>query len=100
MINIGTLSAFVVVSLGVLVLRKKYPDLKPDFRVPFGPVLPVLSAVLCLYLMTNLAVETWIYFAGWLIAGFLLYFAYGRRHSRLNEKFSDVAPAGTGQETL
>ena len=66
MINIGTLSAFVMVSLGILVLRKKRPDLKPAFRVPFGKVLPVVSAVLCLYLMTNLAVETWIFFAsGW-----------------------------------
>ena len=93
MINIGTLSAFVVVSLGVLVLRRKRPDLKPAFRVPFGPVLPVLSAVLCLYLMTNLAVETWIYFAFWLVAGFVLYFAYGQRHSRLNEKFASTRGA-------
>ncbi|MCQ2000302.1 amino acid permease [Arthrobacter zhaoxinii] len=99
MINIGTLSAFVVVSLGILVLRKKRPDLRPAFRVPFGPVIPVLSAVLCLYLMTNLAVETWIYFAGWLLIGFLLYFAYGQRHSRLNEKFHDVAAAGAGRDT-
>ena len=93
MINIGTLSAFVVVSLGVLVLRRKRPDLKPAFRVPFGPVIPVLSALLCLYLMTNLAVETWLYFAGWLLIGFLLYFAYGQRHSRMNEKFASIRQA-------
>lgn len=84
MINIGTLSAFVVVSAGVLVLRRKRPDLKPAFRVPFGPVLPVLSTLLCLYLMTNLSVETWILFAGWLLLGFVVYFGYSRRRSRLN----------------
>lgn len=88
MINIGTLSAFVVVSLGIIVLRRKRPDLKPAFRVPFGKVLPIVSAVLCLYLMTNLAVETWIYFAGWLVVGLIIYFAYGQRHSRLNERFA------------
>ncbi|MGW9404437.1 amino acid permease [Arthrobacter sp. NPDC055585] len=93
MINIGTLSAFVVVSAGVLVLRRKRPDLKPAFRVPFGPVLPVLSALLCLYLMTNLSVETWIYFMFWLALGFLLYFIYGRRRSRLNPKNTQPLPA-------
>ncbi|MGG5175111.1 amino acid permease [Pseudarthrobacter sp. J1763] len=90
MINIGTLSAFVVVSLGILVLRKKRPDLKPSFRVPFGKVLPIVSAALCVYLMTNLAVETWIFFAGWLVIGLIIYFAYGQRHSRLNERFTDA----------
>jgi basic amino acid/polyamine antiporter, APA family len=96
MINIGTLSAFVVVSLGILVLRKKRPDLKPAFRVPFGKVLPVVSALLCLYLMTNLAVETWIFFAIWLAIGLAIYFAYGQRHSRLNERFSAASTAVNG----
>ncbi len=83
MINIGTLSAFITVSLGILVLRKKRPDLKPSFRVPFGKVLPILSAFLCTYLMFNLATITWVFFGIWLLAGFAIYFAYGRRHSRL-----------------
>jgi basic amino acid/polyamine antiporter, APA family len=96
MINIGTLSAFVVVSLGILVLRRKRPDLKPAFRVPFGKVLPIVSAVLCLYLMTNLAVETWIFFAIWLVIGLAIYFAYGQRHSRLNERFGDANTAVNG----
>lgn len=87
MINIGTLSAFVTVSLGILVLRKKRPDLKPSFRVPFGKVIPILSALLCTYLMLNLATVTWVFFAVWLVIGFAIYFAYGQRHSRL---------AGTG----
>ena len=96
MINIGTLSAFVMVSLGILVLRKKRPDLKPAFRVPFGKVLPIVSAVLCLYLMTNLAVETWIFFAIWLVIGIAIYFAYGQRHSRLNEKFAEARASVNG----
>jgi APA family basic amino acid/polyamine antiporter len=97
MINIGTLSAFVMVSLGILVLRKKRPDLKPSFRVPFGKVLPVISALLCLYLMTNLAVETWIFFAIWLVIGIGIYFAYGQRHSRLNERFSEAKASVNGR---
>jgi APA family basic amino acid/polyamine antiporter len=96
MINIGTLSAFVTVSIGVLVLRKKRPDLKPAFRVPFGKVLPIISAVLCLYLMTNLAVETWIFFAIWLVIGIVIYFSYGQRHSRLNEKFAEARASVNG----
>jgi APA family basic amino acid/polyamine antiporter len=100
MINIGTLSAFVMVSLGILVLRKKRPDLKPAFRVPFGKVLPVVSAVLCVYLMTNLAVETWIFFAFWLVIGLAIYFAYGQRHSRLNEKFASEKAAVSGKAAV
>ncbi|HSN36652.1 MAG TPA: amino acid permease [Arthrobacter sp.] len=96
MINIGTLSAFVTVSIGVLVLRKKRPDLKPAFQVPFGKVLPIVSAVLCLYLMTNLAVETWIFFAIWLLIGIVIYFSYGQRHSRLNEKFAEARASVNG----
>ncbi|WP_422934007.1 amino acid permease [Sinomonas sp. P47F7] len=93
MINIGTLSAFVVVSLGIIVLRRRRPDLKPSFRVPFGKVLPIVSAALCLYLMANLAVETWIYFVVWLAFGLTIYFAYGHGHSRLNEKFAGARSA-------
>ncbi|WP_434994769.1 amino acid permease [Arthrobacter sp. Ld5] len=83
MINIGTLSAFITVSLGIIVLRHRRPDLKAAFRVPFGKVIPIASALLCLYLMFNLATITWLFFAGWLVLGFAIYFAYGNRHSRL-----------------
>jgi len=78
------------------VLRKKRPDLKPAFRVPFGKVLPIVSAILCLYLMTNLAVETWIFFAVWLVIGVVIYFSYGQRHSRLNEKFAEAKASVNG----
>ncbi|GGJ05713.1 amino acid permease [Paenibacillus hunanensis] len=82
--NIGTLFAFTVVSIGVIVLRRTQPDLKRGFRVPFVPVLPILSALGCVYLMLQLQALTWITFFIWLAIGLVVYFAYGRRHSLLN----------------
>jgi basic amino acid/polyamine antiporter, APA family len=81
MINIGTLSAFVLVSIAVVVLRRKRPDLKRSFRVPLSPFLPILSAVLCFWLMLNLTTLTWVRFAVWLAIGLAVYFSYGRGHS-------------------
>ena len=86
MINIGTLSAFVLVSVAVVVLRKKRPDLPRAFKVPFSPFLPILSAVLCLWLMLNLTTLTWARFGIWLALGVAVYFLYGRRHSLLGIK--------------
>ncbi len=83
MVNIGTLSAFILVSIGVVVLRRTRPDLERGFRVPWSPVLPILSALVCTYLTLNLSVETWLRFVIWLALGFVVYFAYGHRHSRL-----------------
>ena len=83
MVNIGTLSAFVLVSIGVIVLRRTRPDLARGFRVPLNPVLPILSALICTYLMLNLSVETWLRFLIWLALGFAVYFAYSRRHARV-----------------
>ncbi|MDO4968868.1 MAG: amino acid permease C-terminal domain-containing protein, partial [Comamonadaceae bacterium] len=82
MINIGTLSAFVLVSVGVLVLRKKNLN-AGGYRVPLGPVLPVVSAVLCVYLMMNLTILTWVRFLAWMGLGVAIYIGYGMRHSRL-----------------
>ncbi|NKX53491.1 amino acid permease [Arthrobacter mobilis] len=84
MINIGTLSAFVLVSIGIVVLRRKRPDLPRAFRVPASPVVPILSAALCFWLMLNLTTLTWVRFAIWLAVGLAIYFLYGRQHSRLN----------------
>jgi APA family basic amino acid/polyamine antiporter len=81
--NIGTLFAFVVVSAGVIVLRKAQPDRKRGFRVPWVPVLPAISIFLCCVLMLSLPLETWIRFFGWLIVGLLLYFLYGKSRSLL-----------------
>jgi len=85
MVNIGTLSAFVLVSVGVIVLRRKRPDLPRAFRVPLNPWLPALSAAICVYLMLNLTVETWLRFLVWLIIGFVIYFAYSHRHSKIGQ---------------
>lgn len=83
MVNIGTLSAFFLVCLAVPIMRKKRPDLQRPFKVPGSPVLPWLAAAICLYLMLNLPVLTWLRFLGWLALGFIIYFTYGRTHSRV-----------------
>ncbi|MBX7450590.1 amino acid permease [Mycolicibacterium sp. 3033] len=81
MVNIGTLFAFVLVSAGVLVLRRTRPDLKRGFTTPWVPVLPVLSIIACVWLMLNLTGLTWIRFLIWMAIGVIVYFLYGRRHS-------------------
>ncbi|WP_456566997.1 amino acid permease [Blastococcus sp. SYSU D00695] len=83
LVNIGTLFAFVLVSIAVVVLRRTRPDLPRAFRVPLVPLLPGLSVVACLYLMANLPVETWVRFAVWMVLGLVVYLVYGRRRSRL-----------------
>src|SRR5690606_33374094 len=83
LVNIGTLAAFMLVCLGVLVLRWRRPDLHRPFRVPFGPTLPVLGALSCLYLMLNLPAVTWIRFVTWMALGLVVYFSYAQWHSRL-----------------
>jgi APA family basic amino acid/polyamine antiporter len=81
--NIGTLFAFVVVSSGVLVLRRKHPELRRGFRVPGAPWLPLLSIVACFVLMMGLPLQTWVRFFVWLLAGLLIYYFFGRKHSQL-----------------
>jgi len=83
MTSIGTLFAFVVVCAAVLRLRQTRPDAKRPFRVPFGPVFPVLGIVSCLYLMLSLPVLTWVRFLVWLDLGLVIYWFYGRTHSPL-----------------
>jgi APA family basic amino acid/polyamine antiporter len=79
--NIGTLFAFVLVSLGVCFLRRRDPDRYRGFKVPLVPWLPILSVILCGGLMTGLTVITWLRFFIWLAIGLLIYFFYSRRHS-------------------
>lgn len=84
--SIGTLFAFLVVSLGVIVLRRTHTDLKRGFRVPWVPFIPILSALACGYLMLNLGHDTWIGFLIWLAIGLVIYWLYGYRSSNLNAK--------------
>ena len=79
--NIGTLFAFVVVSAGVILLRRRQPERRRTFRVPWVPFLPLVSLFSCLVLMASLPLETWIRFFVWLAIGLGIYFLYGRKHS-------------------
>ncbi|GHI09157.1 amino acid permease [Streptomyces cellostaticus] len=81
--SIGTLFAFGLVNIAVVVLRYKRPDLERTFKVPFGPVLPVLGFLFCAYNMFSLDTVTWVVFGCWMAAGLVFYFLYGLRRSRL-----------------
>jgi len=81
--NIGTLFAFFLVALGIIILRRTDPDRPRPFRTPFVPVFPLLAMALCLWLMINLPLRTWLLFGAWLVIGLVIYFAYSYRHSRL-----------------
>jgi APA family basic amino acid/polyamine antiporter len=83
MVNVGTLFAFVLVSAGVLVLRKTRPDLPRGFRTPLVPLVPILAILACLWLMLNLTALTWVRFLIWMVLGVVVYLAYGRSHSVL-----------------
>jgi APA family basic amino acid/polyamine antiporter len=95
MTSIGTLFAFVVVSLAVIVLRIKRPDAHRPFRVPGGSVIPVLGVLSCVYLMVSLSVMTWVRFLGWLDIGMVIYWFYGRTHSPLVDRAESAARTGT-----
>jgi APA family basic amino acid/polyamine antiporter len=86
LVNIGTLFAFVVVNVGVIILRRTSPDLPRGYRVPLVPVLPIVGTLLCLYLMADLPGTTWVRFFIWMAIGLLIYFVYGRSHSRLRRE--------------
>jgi basic amino acid/polyamine antiporter, APA family len=87
--NIGTLFAFVLVSAGVIFLRRIDPERPRPFRVPWVPVTPLISIVACIYLMMQLPGVTWIRFAIWLVVGLIIYFTYGYTHSTLRRRAAD-----------
>jgi basic amino acid/polyamine antiporter, APA family len=90
LVNIGTLFAFVLVNIGVIILRRTRPEMPRPYRVPWSPVLPILGVLFALYLMSDLPWETWVRFVVWLAIGILIYALYGYRHSRARND-----PAGT-----
>jgi APA family basic amino acid/polyamine antiporter len=95
LVSIGTLFAFVLVSAGVIILRRTRGDLHRPFKVPAVPLVPILSILACAWLMVNLSIETWVRFVVWLVIGFVVYFAYGYRRSRLGRGLAQ-APAEPG----
>ncbi|WP_042370020.1 amino acid permease [Streptacidiphilus neutrinimicus] len=88
--SMGTLVAFAVVSVGVVVLRVREPGLKRGFKVPGYPVVPALSVVFCAYLIWNLPADTFVLFACWLVLALGVYFGYSRKHSRLGRQAAET----------
>jgi APA family basic amino acid/polyamine antiporter len=84
LVSIGTLMAFSIVCLSIIVLRKMQPDIPRPFRVPFVPFIPLLGAALCILQMVSLPWSTWLRLIAWTIIGFIIYFSYSRRRSHLN----------------
>ena len=89
--NIGTLFAFVLVSLGVIILRYKQPDRRRGFRAPGGLAAPILSVVFCILLMAGLPILTWLRFFAWLIIGMAVYWLYSRHRSEFSPRNANPA---------
>ncbi|RKQ57936.1 amino acid/polyamine/organocation transporter (APC superfamily) [Vogesella indigofera] len=85
LVNIGTLAAFSLIALAVIVLRKREPDLPRKFYCPAVPYVPALAILFCVFLMTQLSALTWVFFVGWLLIGLGVYFGYSRRNSLLHK---------------
>jgi APA family basic amino acid/polyamine antiporter len=98
MVNVGTLFAFVLVSAGVMVLRRTRPDLPRGFRAPWVPLLPIASIAACVWLMLNLTALTWVRFAVWLAVGTLIYLGYGLRHSVQGRRDAGQLEPAAGRE--
>ncbi len=88
--NIGTLFAFILVCIGIVIMRKREPNRPRGFKTPWVPVIPLLGVISCFYLMFGLPRITWIRFGGWLAVGLVIYFLYGRWHSKLHTSKSST----------
>lgn len=78
--NVGSLCVFFLISLMVILLRRQRPDLERPFKVPFGKVIPIISMIVCLFLLFNLPLSAWLNYAGWLVIGTIMYFAFSVKH--------------------
>jgi basic amino acid/polyamine antiporter, APA family len=85
LVSIGTLLAFIIVCLSVLVLRKRKPDIKRPFRTPWVPLVPILGASICFIQMASLPLDTWLRLIIWMAIGFCIYFFYGVKHSKIRQ---------------
>ncbi len=86
MVSIGTLLAFVIVSIGVIILRKTEPDAPRAFKTPWVPLVPVLGAIICLVQMASLPLDTWLRLIGWMAIGIVIYFTYSVKHSKARKR--------------
>ncbi len=83
LVSIGTLLAFVIVSAGIIVLRRVSPDIQRPFKTPLVPLVPILAILICGYMMYSLPADTWLRLGIWLAIGLAIYFLYGKSHSRI-----------------
>jgi APA family basic amino acid/polyamine antiporter len=88
MTSIGTLLAFVIVCIGIIVMRKTNPDAPRPYRTPLVPLVPILGCLVCFAMMASLGYETWVRLAVWLLIGLCIYFGYGIKHSHLRQPVS------------
>jgi len=98
MTSIGTLLAFVMVCLGVIIMRRTNPDAPRSFRTPWVPVVPILGIATCVLMMVSLPWETWLRLAVWLAIGLAIYFGYGKKHSKLRQQQAALAAQGTAAQ--
>jgi APA family basic amino acid/polyamine antiporter len=90
LVSIGTLFAFIIVCAGVWLLRYTAPDAERPFRAPWVPVVPILGMLICAFMMVLLPFDTWVRLAVWLGIGLVIYFTYGRRHSRVGDSTTSL----------
>ena len=79
--NIGSLMVFALISLVVIILRYRYPELKRPFKVPFGKTIPILSIIICIVLLVSISLTAWLTYLAWIAVGLLIYFTYSLRHA-------------------